>query len=483
MKTVLDKRFVADSRFDAVPVIDDQGRVTGSAPNTTGRHYDVGDLHKDAPTGFALRVNKTVKSYILQMRQGTRVITTTVGRHPDLLLGKDVAPERNARLLAAELSARIRRGEDVNQTKRTAQVTANAGKPTLRELFNQWLEDYQSSAKRDPRQNTISAVKKAMDRLGDKLLDRRADDITWRDLEVFFKHKATVQGHLTAAEQTIRWVSTVYNKANHRLTLDALQVKVQPQLFVNPAGIFIQTGALRDGSELQRDYDKKGVRRPLSSKRSDFTAWLDYVLDARSRESARTGADYMLVTVVLGLRRSETMGLLWHDRISKVPTPTHPKAGVNFIDMDNAVLVLNQTKNRYQHRLPIPGFLLHLLKERRLLVGDSPYVFPRVSRSKLAQAAHYNDPRAFLQSVKKDIKIAFGVHDLRRTLGNVVTNMDPPLSDRLAKQLLNHKSNGATSRYTDQSLEQLRPVMERVEDEMLGYASRNPKKQLKRAAA
>ena len=134
----------------------------------------------------------------------------------------------------------------------------------------------------------------------------------------------------------------------------------------------------------------------------------------------------MLVTVVLGLRRSETMGLLWHDRISKVPAPTHPKAGINFIDMDNAVLVLNQTKNRYQHRLPIPGFLLHLLRERRLLVGDSPFVFPRVSKSKLARSLHYNDPRAFLESVKKGIKVAFGVHDLRRTFGNVVTNMEPP---------------------------------------------------------
>jgi hypothetical protein len=57
-----------------------------------------------------------------------------------------------------------------------------------------------------------------MDRLGDGLLDRDAADMTWRDLETFFKDKATQQGHLTAAEQTIRWLSTVYNRANHRLT-------------------------------------------------------------------------------------------------------------------------------------------------------------------------------------------------------------------------------------------------------------------------
>ena len=473
MKTVLDKRFVADCRFEAVPVIDAEGKVSGTVPNSKGRFYDVGDLHKDAPVGFSLRVNKRSKTYIVQVRQGAKVVTATVGRHPDLLIGKDVAPDRNARLLAAELSARIRRGEDVNEAKREERVAARAGRPTLRVLFEHWLEEYQSSAKRDPRPNTIAAVLKAMDRLGPALLDRDAADITWRDLEAFFKDKATKKGHLTAAEQTIRWVSTAYNRANHRLTLDALQAKVQPTLFVNPAAIFIQTGALRDGAELQRDYDKKGVRRPLSGTREHFRKWLDYVLQARHDGSSRTGADYMLATVLLGLRRSESSGLLWHDRVGQVPAPTHPKAGVNFIDLDHGVLVLNVTKNRYAHRLPLPRFVLQLLRERRLLVGDSPYVFPRVSRSKLAKSTHYADPRSFLEEVKKGIQVNFSMHDLRRTFGNVVTDMGLP--DRLAKQLLNHKTGGSTARYTDQSLEQLRPVMEKVEDEMLGYATTSPK--------
>lgn len=469
MKTILDKKFVSTCKFEAVPVLDDAGRQAGTQPNTKGRFYDVRDAHPDAPTGFALRVNKTSKTYILQMRQGAKVVTATVGRYPDLLVGKDVSPDRNARLLAAEMSARIRRGENVNETKREGRIAERAGKPTLRELFNAWLEDYETSAKRDPRENTLLAVKKGMERLGDRLLDRQADDITWRDLEDFFKDKATVQGHLTAAEQTVRWVSTVYNKANHRLTLDALQVKVQPSLYINPASIFMQTGAVRDGVELQRDYDKKGIRRPLSGTREHFRRWLDYVLKARHDGSSRTGADYMLVTVLLGLRRNESAGLLWNDRLHLVAAPKHPKAGVNFIDMTNRVLVLNVTKNRYAHRLPLPNFLFQLLQERRAIVGDSPYVFPRVSKSKMARSAHYQDPRSFMEEIKKGIQVAFAMHDLRRTFGNVVTDMGLP--DRLAKQLLNHKTGGSTARYTDQSLEQLRPVMQRVEREMLGYAT------------
>jgi len=56
MKTVLDKRFVADCRFDEVPAIDEDGKGLGHEPNAKGRFYDVGDLHNDAPVGFALRV-------------------------------------------------------------------------------------------------------------------------------------------------------------------------------------------------------------------------------------------------------------------------------------------------------------------------------------------------------------------------------------------------------------------------------------------
>lgn len=74
-------------------------------------------------------------------RQGGKVVTTTVGRHPDRLLGKAAAPERNARLLAAEIAVRVRRVERVNVARREARAAAhtvgrscepgsNAGWPT-----------------------------------------------------------------------------------------------------------------------------------------------------------------------------------------------------------------------------------------------------------------------------------------------------------------------------------------------------------------
>ena len=45
-------------------------------------HYIVADDHPDAPTGFGLRVPKSVKTYVLKIRQGARMVTATVGRIP-----------------------------------------------------------------------------------------------------------------------------------------------------------------------------------------------------------------------------------------------------------------------------------------------------------------------------------------------------------------------------------------------------------------
>lgn len=474
MKVRLDKRVVTALTIDTKPIADATGRVVGASPNAGRKPFIVHDAHQDAPVGFGLRVSRTVKSYVLVRRVGARVLSTTVGRHPDLLLGNDVPADRNARLVAAEVASRVRRGENPAETRRQLRAKEAASGTTLRRLFEDWLADYGSSAKRDPRTNTIKAVEKAMERVGDKLLEKRAEEVTWKDIASCFNRIAGQQGHVTAAEQTVRWVSAVYNKANGRQVLDAVQARSQPQLYVNPAAIFASTGALRNAAELQRDYEKKRVRRPLTEKPGQLTRWLDAVLAARRRPAARTGADYLLVTLLLGLRRSESAGLAWHDRTEKLPPGRHPKAGTNVVDLESGSLALGHTKNRWSHELPLPEFVQQVLRERRLLVGESPYVFPSACRVDRFANGYYRDPRSLLQVVRKQAGVSFAMHDLRRTIGNVATALGIP-SDTV-RQLLNHKGGraGAGVRYTALSLEQLRAVVQHIEDEILAQATDPP---------
>lgn len=466
MKILLDKRVVEALRFDQRPVVKD-GKIIGSAPNKPARHFTVLDAHPSSPTGFGIRVLKSVKTYVLQVRHGHAVRTVTVGRHPDLLIGKDVPPDRNARLIAAELSSRLRRGEDINATRRLERISSQRREQTLRDLFASFLKNYQEDAKRPARANTVKAIEGAMRRLGDELLNKPASQVSWTDIRDFFQNKAIRSKHITAAEQTVRWVSAVFNTENDRRTLEALAAGVEPVVLRNPAGLFAKTGALRANSELQRDYDKKRVRKPISASANDFTKWLDFVLAARGRQSSRTGADYLLLTLITGCRRNETSGLLWHDKLQGSEL-----SEVNFVDMDAEVLVLNNTKNRHVHKLPLPPFAVQLLKERRQIVGASKYVFPATSTSPLRQSGHYTDPRAFMKSVKEATKVDFAMHDLRRTFANIVTNMAIPTT--LTQQLLNHKASSVTAAYTAQSLEQLKVFMTQIEQKIFSFASTPP---------
>ncbi len=151
---------MADCTFDAIPVFDSSGKQVGTVPNEAQKHYDIHDSHKEAPAGFRLRVNTSVKTCVLVQRLGATVKTIPVGLHRDLLLGSGLVPDRNARLVAAELSCRLRRGEDVNQTKRAERIAAQKLDVTFCVLFSQWMSDYVVSAKHDPRENTTAAVAK-----------------------------------------------------------------------------------------------------------------------------------------------------------------------------------------------------------------------------------------------------------------------------------------------------------------------------------
>jgi integrase len=80
---------------------------------------------------FTLSKNGT-SAWVLRYRHGGRQKELTIGRYPDITLGK-------ARELATEARANIQQGEDVARTKKlTARELANA--KTLRELANDYLE-------------------------------------------------------------------------------------------------------------------------------------------------------------------------------------------------------------------------------------------------------------------------------------------------------------------------------------------------------
>ena len=84
LKTGLHGRFVADCTFDAKPVFDENGKWVGTLPNTEQRAQEVHDAHRDAPTGFRLRVNRRAAEVRHIQRVFARPTTATFSGIKDL---------------------------------------------------------------------------------------------------------------------------------------------------------------------------------------------------------------------------------------------------------------------------------------------------------------------------------------------------------------------------------------------------------------
>ena len=151
-----------------------------------------------------------------------------------------------------------------------------------------------------------------------------------------------------------------------------------------------------------------------------------------------------------------------------------------WIDLENAVACISDSKNRTDHEFPIGPCALELLKIRRMdLPADEVWVFPTASPH--SKVEHYSDASVALKRVTtmanemlkdRGHKILnLRGHDLRRTFGAACEKLG--LSDRQIKRLLGHALTGGdvTNRYTVPEWHDTAKKMKTVEELMLSETS------------
>jgi len=154
-------------------------------------------------------------------------------------------------------------------------------------------------------------------------------------------------------------------------------------------------------------------------------------------------ADYLLLLVLTGLRRSEAAGLKWGQ-----------------VDLEGRTFTLTdeQTKNRQPHTLPLSDYLIELLRRRQGRSGKSPFVFPGPGES-----GHLVEPRPQMRRITAESGVSFILHDLRRTFATVAESLDIPAY--ALKRLLNHTMRSdVTAGYLIITPERLREPMQRITD-------------------
>lgn len=458
-----------DLQFDTRPKLDAQGTIVTDAkgkivfePNERREPYIVFDTSRDAPRGFGIKVGATGKSFLIQVRDGKRVIKSKIGNVRDFQSLKE-AYEKGFEFLKTIKDT----GRNPNAIEREKEYQDL----TLGEIFEQYIKHLKTRAK-PATENSINTLEKGIQRLSD-WHNRRVSELTSDEIkEKFLAMKAKTP---TAAEQTMRWASAAIKYKIKLLLLEASKKGVVPHLVVNPFDILQIEKMYRGREELERAYKEYNRRNPISSEQ--LGAFINTLWDKRPFK--HTATDYLLCGLLWGCRKSEHRVLQWKELVPKKELAT-----TSWVDLKEKKIFFYKTKNGSDHELPLAPMALRLLQMRQEQLaeefentpsfkGHTPvrkkFVFP--AQNKTSKTGCYTDPTEMLASVMRDAGIEkVTPHDLRRSFGRVAESLN--INESMISKLLNHGAGSVTRRYTEAEWRRLSDTMERIEQTILATAPR-----------
>ena len=414
-----------------------------------GSEYIVYDSSQNSPRGFGVRVGKTSKRYIVQRKVGEKITKWVVAGCGDMTL--DEARDK-ARIGIQES---VKHGE--SPTKIDRQKAAD--ELTLGDCFESYIAHLKG---RSPpaKENSFKSLANGRKKFADWEAKTVRSISAKMALARFDEIAATGR---TAAEAASRWALAAVGKAIEFEAHHAAGANRPPSLVYNPFTILKTEQRFRSRAALEQEYKRKGIRNPMDPKDA-LGKWLAAVWGKKAANP--TGADYLILTLLWGMRRGESCKVKWRHRITDVEARDS-----SFVDLKNKRLFVYDTKNRMDHELPLGPCALELLTRReedsqREAGPPTKWVFP--ARSPASKFGHYSDPRILMEAAREEAGIdLLRPHDLRRTFGRIAEDLGFPPST--IKRLLNHSAlSDATSRYTDQTWRRLQDRMARVEEVVLG---------------
>ncbi len=418
--------------------------------NPKGADYILYDDHRDAPTGFGVKVAKTKKTYIVQRRvSGGKVIKIKVGNVSDFN-NIDMARDKGRSLV--QVAKETGRNPSIIERQKLASEI------TLSEAFTQYREHLLGRPK-PAKQNTLTVFDRSVSKFN-AWKNRRVKDLPGYEISQMFDSIAVTAR--TTAEQTFRWSNVAVNYAIKLEAHNAASQQRNPNLTYNPFSILTLNQKYRTRSQLESTYKAKGVRKPLSIK-DTMGQWLNAINGRRAKN--RTGCDYLLLSTLWGSRKNEGADLKWRHLISD-----EESAISSYVDLEARTVYFRNTKNGEDHELPLTDAVYELLLQRRNVIKkdkNSKWVFP--AESKFSKTGHYSDASSLISYVCVDADIKkIGMHDLRRTMGRIAEELT---SYAMVKRVLNHSNlSDPTSRYTETEWDRLKEVMQRIELHILATA-------------
>jgi integrase len=428
--------------------------ATAAEPPESGDYIIRSSDHRSL--GLGLRVYSSgVKTWIVQKKVGKRPVRVALGPFPGITMEKAVA-------LAKDKLFEFSQGKNPNQEKKRRMVDTELGLARKHVTVAIAFKEYEAAKK------VGSAPKSMIDR--EAARKRLEPGSLWSIpiLEVtgaalLTEHKRLVaagkkgsSGGITQAGLTFRWLRAAINHA----------LATREWVAANPFLKF---------NELQPGWSKVNPRqRIIASTEGQLKKWWDAVEQLRSKRSGQsrdsvTIADYLVLSLLFGGRRTELLSLPWTE-----------------VDLDTGTVTFTDTKNDRDHIIPFGSHARSIL-ERRLdanKVACSAYVFNATRPSKDGHLSHIKEPKRAIASVVKASGVPFTPHDLRRTFGTLFEESGT-VSALTVDRALNHApSSTAGKHYIMQRLSRLRPLYQGLEERILEEAGVNaPKSESEEKAA
>lgn len=381
---------------------------------------------EDIP-GFAIRVTKSSKSFILEKRIGSANRRITIGKCSEMSLE---AAKKQACIMLGDIA----KGNDPKTGKRINTLCDI----TLREVLQKFLE--------------IKPIRKETQRNYHYAINRHFED--WLDMPITSITKDMVeQRHQELTVSPNRLGTSGHGRANNALkklsalinfASDRYGTEDEPLIKTNPVS------RLSRNRSWHRIHPRQGII-PDHKLRHWFRS-----VATLQHEVAR---DFMLFLLLTGMRFGETRKLQW-----------------SHVDFENKILIVPRelTKCDREHRLPLSDFLVELLRKRYAFRKNSNWVF----QSSRQKDKHLSGGAGMVRRVRTKSGITFSFHDLRRTFLTMGEKLDVPTY--ALKRLVNHSvSNDMTGRYLILDIERLRWHMCRITDafvELLGINGSDMKK-------
>lgn len=374
--------------------------------------------------GFAVRVQKTYKTYIVEKKVNGQAVRHTLG-----IVGQLTLPQ--ARQKASETLALMGQGINPNDQKRQEQKAHDHARdlhrqqPTLADAYTVYLSE------RKLEDSTRKDYNKVMTKYLADWQDKKLADITRKMIQD--KHRALTERSPAQANMAMRVFRAVYNFSVEHYLADG----ENPIL---PAVSPTQTLTAKKAWNKIR-------RKKIYINEDKMPTWLKAVIEFKGRgQSLETNKDFLLTLVLTGFRRNECESIAW-----------------SAIDLEYGFISSIDPKNDDVHTLPMGDVLWALMKKRRRYIKGN-WVFP----SAKSASGHIVNISKVREKINNECGVQFTFHDLRRTFASIAENLD--YGRYTIKRLLNHKEddNDVTAGYVQISDKKLRQAMNEIESTVLG---------------